>query len=506
MKITSVTLDGVGRFGTLTEIAGLGAGVNILAAGNEAGKSTMFRAVRACLFERHNTKNEFVRNLATDGASLPVTVTLGFEHEDRAYTVTKSFVKSPAASLMRDGKEIARGREADEMVWELLGIAPGSGRSVDEAAFGLLWVGQGQSIQVPLPSEGATTALNAAVQAEVGTLVGGERARSVLSVLKAELAQLVTDTGRPKAGGPLAGATARLEGSESELADAERRLSILDAQLVDLAAKQSERCRLSDPVLLAETTGDLTSAQQDQKTGEAAAALFSQFEAAEQRSRAKLDRAERHLADLDERLARIDGDRERSVQIRAALDPIGEQEKTARGVARRARDEIAELDAQAEKGDEQERGLQRLATAVARASARPSLISRQQALEELERRIIKNAAGLSGNCATAAVLRSLDETERELAVLIARLEASAPEISVELGVAGAGQVSIGTTLLAESIVRPVLDPLNIRLDDMESADNSNRRPGHCHGLAACGCQCGRSDEAPAIAGQAIQAA
>src|SRR5690242_21190736 len=97
MKITSVALDGVGRFGTRTEIAGLGGGVNILAAGNEAGKSTMFRAVRACLFERHNTKNELVRNLATDGASLPVTVTLGFEHGGRAYTITKSFVKSPAA-------------------------------------------------------------------------------------------------------------------------------------------------------------------------------------------------------------------------------------------------------------------------------------------------------------------------------------------------------------------------------------------------------------------------
>jgi len=478
MKITSVTLDGVGKFGTRTEIAGLGAGVNILAAGNEAGKSTMFRAVRACLFERHNTKNEFVRNLATDGASLPVTVTLCFEHGDRAYAVVKSFVKSPAASLMRDGQEIARGREADEMIWELLGIAPGSGRSVDEAAFGLLWVGQGQSIQVPLPSEAATTALNAAVQAEVGTLVGGERARSVLSVLKAELAQLVTDTGRPKAGGPLAGATARLEVSESDLADAERRLSVLDAQLVDLAAKQSERGRLGDPALLAETTGDLAAAQQELKAGEAVAALLSQFEAAEQRSRANLDRAERHLADLEERRTRIDGDRERSGQICKALDPLGEQEKTARGVARDARDEIAELDAQAETGDEQERGLQRLATAVARATARPSLIGRQQALEELERRIIKNAAGLSGNCATAAMLGALDETGRELSVLIARLEASAPEISVELGEAGAGQVSIGATRLAESIVRPVLDPLTIRIGDLATVTVSPPAAGN----------------------------
>lgn len=466
MKITSAALDGVGRFGTFTEIAGLGPGVNILAAGNEAGKSTMFRAVRACLFERHNTKNEFVRNLATEGASLPVTVTLGFEHEDRAYTVTKSFVKSPAASLVRDGTEIARGREADEMVWELLGIAPGSGRSVDEAAFGLLWVVQGQSMQVPLPSEAATTALNSAVQAEVGALVGGERARAVLSTLKTELSQLVTDTGRPKAGGALAGATVRLETSESELAEAERRLSVLDAQLVELAAKRSERDRLGDPALVAETTDNLAAARQDLRTGEAAAALLAQFEVAEQRSRSTLDRSERHLSGLEERRARIDADRERGARIREELEPVGAQEETAREIARQARVEIHELDAQGAKDDEQERGLQRLATAVARAAARPSLIDRQEALEELERRIIKNAADLSGNCATAVVLRSLDETERELSVLTARLEASAPEVSVKLGPAGAGQVSIGATLLTESIVQPVLDPLTIRVGDL----------------------------------------
>lgn len=145
MKITSVIVEGVGKFGTLPHIRGLGPGVNILTAGNEAGKSTLFKAVRACLFERHNTKNESFRNLATDGLSLPITVTLGFEHDGEAYTLRKSFVKSPAASLMRRDTEIARGREADEMVWELLGINPSSGRTIDEAALGILWVEQGQS-------------------------------------------------------------------------------------------------------------------------------------------------------------------------------------------------------------------------------------------------------------------------------------------------------------------------------------------------------------------------
>ena len=207
MKITSIIVDGVGKFGTRSEVIGLDSGVNILAAGNEAGKSTLFRAVRACLFERHNTRNESVRNLATDGLSLPITVTLGFERADQNYAIIKSFIKSPSASLMRDGIEIARGREADEMVWELLDIAPGSGRYVDESAFGILWVGQGQSFRAPEPSEAATTILNTVIQAEVGSLVGGERARSVLASLKDKLSELVTDTGRPKAGRPWADAS-----------------------------------------------------------------------------------------------------------------------------------------------------------------------------------------------------------------------------------------------------------------------------------------------------------
>jgi len=466
VKITSVIVEGVGKFGSRSEIAGLGSGVNILAAGNEAGKSTLFRAVRACLFERHNTKNEIVRNLTTDGMSLPITVTVGFEHGEQAYTVTKSFMQSPAASLMRGNIEIARGREADEMVWELLGIAPGGGRSVDEAAFGILWVGQGQSFHAPEPSEAATTALNTAIQAEVGTLVGGERARAVLSALKEELAQLVTDTGRPKAGGLLAEATTRLDSLQRDLVDAEARLSVLDGQLVELTAKRSERARLGDPVLVREMTTDLESARKDLKAGEGAAALLSQFEAAEQRSKSGLDRTERHLLDLHERRARIDADRKRDAELREASTPLDDQEQSARGTIRLARDEIAALDAQAEREEEQERNLQRLATTVARAAARASLARQQHGLEELEVRLVKNAAGLANNHATAAIMTSLDEVERGLSVLTARLEAAAPEVVVELGPAGAGHVSIGEIALSGNVVQAAIDPLTIRVGDL----------------------------------------
>lgn len=466
MNITRVMVEGVGKFGTRSEIVGLGAGVNILAAGNEAGKSTLFRAVRACLFERHNTKNESVRILATDGLALPVTVSISFDHADQSYTITKSFIKSPAASLMRGTTEIARGREADEMTWELLGIAPGVGRSIDDAAFGILWVGQGQSFRAPEPTEAATTALNTAIQSEVGALVGGERARSVLAAVKAELGNLVTDTGRPKAGGPLAAATTQLDATQSELSDAEARLVVLDGQLNELAAKRAERGRLADPAELARMESEHVAAQKEFKDGEAAATLLSQFETAEQHSRTVLGHAERALADLETCRDLIDDNRKKSFSLSDSLLPIDVQSKTAKAVAQAAKDEIADLDLRAEKDEALERELQRLAGCVARSSARPARARELEALEELERRLVRNKAALAGNSATKTVIASLDKIERELAVLAARLEASAPEVSIEVNEDGAGKVILGEKAIEGSLTRAAVDPLTIKVGNL----------------------------------------
>ena len=110
---------------------------------------------------------------------------------------------SKAASLICDGTEVARNAEADEEVWKLLGIEQRSTRALDEAAYGMLWVAQGHSFHTPDPSEGAKSALNAVIQQEVGTLVGGERARLLLNTMNDELGRYLTESGQPKANGPL---------------------------------------------------------------------------------------------------------------------------------------------------------------------------------------------------------------------------------------------------------------------------------------------------------------
>src|ERR1700687_1769158 len=141
MFIKGLMVEGVGCFATAAHIDGFGPGVNVLAAGNEAGKSTLFRAIRTCLLCRHDSKTQDIRDLASNDSQLPATIELTFVQDGRTYVIRKSFLRSPSATLTEDGREIARSKQADEAVWELLGINPGNGRSLDDGAFGLLWVG-----------------------------------------------------------------------------------------------------------------------------------------------------------------------------------------------------------------------------------------------------------------------------------------------------------------------------------------------------------------------------
>jgi DNA repair exonuclease SbcCD ATPase subunit len=86
MLIKSLMVEGVGRFASATRIDDFGEGVNVLAAGNEAGKSTLFRAIRACLFSRHDSRVQEIRDLGADDSQLPATVQITFLQDGRTYS------------------------------------------------------------------------------------------------------------------------------------------------------------------------------------------------------------------------------------------------------------------------------------------------------------------------------------------------------------------------------------------------------------------------------------
>lgn len=464
MKLTRVAIDGVGRFGTPARIEGLGPGVNILAAGNEAGKSTFFRAIRACLFERHGTKNDAVRNLATDGLSLPVTVTLGFDHEGISYDITKSFLKSPAASLKRNGVEIARNREADETLWEILALTSSSGRSMDEAAFGILWVSQGQSFQVPEPSEAATSALNAAIQQEVGTLVGGERARQVLASLNADLSRLLTEKGKPKTGGALAKASDHIEVLTTDLEAGETRLAELDTRLEDLGRLRGDHKRLADPAEAARLKHEMDEAAHQLRAGEDAAAILQRCEEEKRQSEALLQALENQRKTLRERSERIDDNRNRTTALLAELLPLDDEDATAKRFLSENLTAISQLDKQIPSLDERDRQLQRMASIAQTASTRERLAARLLALQQYESRLNLNIAALKVNTADAMALKSLDDVERDAATLSAQLEVTAAQLSIESH--GPTKVMVnGNAIKTSTEVRPVTEPLSIMVGD-----------------------------------------
>lgn len=459
MKLTRVTLEGCGRFGTLARIEGFGSGVNILSAGNEAGKSTLFRAIRTCLFERHNTSNKDVAALATEGLTLPVTITVAFEKGGKAYEIRKSFLRSKSASLSRDGVEIARNAEADEEVWKLLGIEHRSARALDEAAYGVLWVAQGHSFHTPDPSEGAKSVLNSVIQQEVGTLVGGERARLLLNAVNEELGRYITKGGQPKANGPLD--AAQKDGSRltAERMEAETRLEALRKKLGGLESLRREYKTASEPAALKALEDQLAEARRVLGEAEKAAEQIKRLTAEERQAHQLCEAQQEKLKARKEQAALIDGQRQRLKEIATLLTPLVEQDASTLRSLQEASAESARRDVALQALEAREAELQRLEALSQKLARKAELEKRLAQLEDFSRRAAANAAALKASGVDDAVMKSLETIEREELRIHAAAEAGAARVTVATrpGVL----VTVNGAVVEGTAAQPVTEPLMI---------------------------------------------
>jgi len=459
MKLLHVSVEGCGRFGTPARIEGFGPGVNILSARNEAGKSTLFRAIRTCLFERHSSTAKDIAALATDGLSLPVSIRVGFEHGDKHYEIAKSFLKSRSASLVRDGVEIARNAEADEQVWDLLGIAPKSSRALDEASYGLLWVQQGHSFDLPEPSEAATTQLNAVIQQEVGTLVGGERARQLLGSVKDALSKYLTESGKAKSGGPLHAASEANAKFNTERLDAEARLAALDAKLDELARLRADYRIASDPAAAQAIKADLEETRHRLAAAETAGEELKRLAADERQAHELAQAQDEKLKELKSRAGAIDAQRARLAELLAGLAPIEQEMVAVTAALKQITERKSALDAEADALDAEDTGLARLAGLTAKLAQHATLAARLKQLEELRSRAAANDAALKAARVDETALNTLVALENEEAKLRARLEAGAPGVSV--AAKPGADVRIDGTPVTDTAARSVTRPMVI---------------------------------------------
>lgn len=202
MRIERLRVAELRQFREPFELAGLQPGLNLFSGPNEAGKSTLVRAIRAAFFERHRSTSVDDLRPYGDAAAAP-RVELDFEHAGTAYRLSKSFLHKKRCELLVDTRRL-EGVEAEDALAELLGYeyaAKGASREDRWGIPGLLWIEQGAGQALRDAVGHASAHLRRALDATLGELSasGGDEVVAQLQQWRDEL--LTRETGRPR--GPL---------------------------------------------------------------------------------------------------------------------------------------------------------------------------------------------------------------------------------------------------------------------------------------------------------------
>ena len=220
MTLESIELEHVGPFRNKAAIGPLRAGLNVLAAANETGKSTFLRAAARALFDKHTCKDDEIRSLQPAGSELAPQITVVFEQGGNRYRVEKRFLNSPESRLSEWRNQawqlLADADAADERVQKLLqSSVPGRG-ATKAAHWGMLeflWARQGEASEWP-SWEGDTGRM---IQTRLVRVEIDPKIERLREVLWENYSELFTNTGRAKARGPLDQLDSQLEKVEADL-------------------------------------------------------------------------------------------------------------------------------------------------------------------------------------------------------------------------------------------------------------------------------------------------
>ncbi len=199
MKLTRLRVAELRQFRAPFELADLQPGLNIFSGANEAGKSTLVRAIRAAFFERHRSTSVDDLRPWGDGAAAP-TVEIDFELGGLACRLSKSFLQKKRCELLLGTKRL-EGTEAEDALAERLGFqfaAKGASREEHWGIPGLLWIEQGSAHALRESVSHAAGHLRKALDESLGEVAssgGDEVVRQVASMRD----ELLTGTGKPRA-------------------------------------------------------------------------------------------------------------------------------------------------------------------------------------------------------------------------------------------------------------------------------------------------------------------
>jgi hypothetical protein len=432
LVISRIELENFRKFRTPRMIGGLVPGLNIVVEPNETGKSTVLEALRGAFFMRHSARTDLTRSYCPIGDDVAPLVQVCFSVAGEDWQLSKQFLKSPKVQLTAPDGTRTTSDEAEECLQHLLGFEKGSTRSFDPdtlGALGLLWVGQGSALGIEAPGRIVRDTVHSALEAEVGTVVGGRAFDAVRRRIADAYGELCTGTGRPT--GRFAAANADLVKAQTRLAEAQQRNAQYESHLAEL---EDAKARLiivdrdiADPEEV-ELRGRLVA---DLEVARGASERLATRKAECEVAKAETVRLDGELTRLRDARRKAEAAAEAKRLADAAMLATADERTEVIGAERDARValSLARLDRQ-RTGAALEQGRNVVAKmarrdAYARTGRRKAdLAVREARIAELEVR--------SKTRADTGVVKRLEELERDVVLAKAALDAGATRIEIEL--------------------------------------------------------------------------
>ncbi|SIS63511.1 AAA family ATPase [Phaeovulum vinaykumarii] len=493
MKIRAITLSDVRQFSRPVTVAGFDAGLNVLSAPNESGKSTLFDALHAVLFEKHGARKKEVLALQPDVGGAP-TITLEIELDGKAFRIVKRWLSKPMAEVWQDGRLIAKADEAEAFIARLT-------TPIDEGGpAGLLWVRQGlTALDDGTDRErkwqaAARRDLMSSITGEFEALTGGRRMDRVLAEARAALAQRVTQRGA-RAGGPLERAQREVAEHEAKVQELRAQAEALSRDLRRRAEVRRELDLLSDPAEAAARKTRLEEARAAQDAARAHGDQLAHARLAVQSATLHRDRAAERLRAFTEarRAAHASRAAAETAAQTAAASAAAETEaraalEGAKAAAETARHAHAEAQARLQ-------AVLAAETRAATASRRADLTRRLAEARALEPRIAA-ARTAAARGPDAATLTRLEQAAQALRLAEALHSAAAPHLTIRYHGPETPRARLDGTQIPEGTPRPILGPTRL---DLPGYGQIEIAPGDSDGQSADRLAAAQGAQAQALA-------
>ena len=309
MFIDSINVEQFGTIDGPVDIE-LDRGLNVIHGPNEAGKSTLMKAIWFAMTQRATSTAQNIKDVVPKTGGTP-RVQLEFSADGDQWALEKVFDGRSGKTHLRrrsaaGSSEDFQGSKANKRLYELLGFGAPSGRRKTPAHFGLwplTWVKQGEDLSNPgtaLQNEGRDSDLTETLGELTGQTLTGTKGQQILSEVQEEYEKFYTPKGDEsrRSGAPLHEAKQKLEKAKQELEELENRQNSYEADLRDYARLQKQIRKLKSEIPTCNKR--LSDAKEDKREVEKLESDRKVLEANLKSKEGELERWEQELEQRDE--------------------------------------------------------------------------------------------------------------------------------------------------------------------------------------------------------------